>query len=227
MNIILSPQVSQAYPGACCGFLAVALPGIPPASVELDARTAALESELRAQYPDDASLKADPVLQAYAAYYKRFKKTYHVTAQLESVAQKGRTIPSVTPLVECMFMAELQDRLLTAGHDLAVINAARGEVTVEVARGDETYTLMRGTEQQLKAGDLYMHDGQGIISDIIYGPDQRSQITPETTAALFCVYGVPGVGKERVKAHLERIRDYARVASKDTQVLLIEVLAGE
>jgi len=36
-----------------------------------------------------------PILKAYQEYYRRFKKTYHVQLQLESLLFKGKSIPSV------------------------------------------------------------------------------------------------------------------------------------
>lgn len=210
MEILFSPTVSQTYPGACCGFLAVGNVTNPASAPALEARKTALMDAIHTRFPDDSALKADPILQAYAAYYKRFKKTYHVALQLESVALKGKVIPSVAALVECMFMAELENRLLTAGHDLDKVS---GVVRVEMAQGTETYTLLRGAEQVLKAGDLYMTDTEGIISDIIYGPDQRTQINPATTRALFAVYAPPGVGSGAVQHHLETMAGYIRLVS--------------
>ena len=35
------------------------------------------------------------ILQAYAAYYKQFKKTYHVQLQVESIVLKGKGLPNV------------------------------------------------------------------------------------------------------------------------------------
>lgn len=214
MEVRFSPQIEQVYPGACCGFLALENARNPEVSAALEARKLALQDALRVRYPDAAAVKDDPVLQAYAAYYKRFKKSYHVALQLESVALKGKPIPSVAALVECMFMAELNDRLLTAGHDLG---ALRGAVHVGVAAGDEVYTLLRGEQQQLKAGDLFMRDEAGVISSILYGPDARTRLTPNTTAALFAVYAPPGIGTERVREHLGRILEYARVVAPDAQ----------
>jgi DNA/RNA-binding domain of Phe-tRNA-synthetase-like protein len=224
MQIVLSPSLTQKYPGACCGFLAVELSASPSPAPQLEACKVALTQELRSLYPDEASIKADPILQAYAAYYKRFKKTYHVALQLDSIALKEKTIPTGPTLVQCMFMAELQNRLLTAGHDLRTLQAAGDRVSVDVAQGGETYTLLRGTPQVLKPNDLFMADGKGIISSIIYGPDQRTQITPETTAALFTVYAPPGIGKERVQQHLDTIRDYTNLVSASAKVLLMEVI---
>jgi DNA/RNA-binding domain of Phe-tRNA-synthetase-like protein len=220
LQIHLSPLVSQTYPGACCGFLVLENVANPAFSSALEARKTALQEELRARYSDENAIKTDPVLQAYAAYYKRFKKTYHVALQLESVSLKGKGLPTVAALVECMFMAELNDRLLTAGHDLA---AVQGSLTAGVAQGSESYTLLRGTEQALKPGDLFIQDEAGVISSIIYGPDARTQIIPTTTTALFTVYAPPGIGTERVREHLAHIAEYARVFCPEARVALDQV----
>jgi hypothetical protein len=78
----------------------------PPA----DQARLALEDQLRARYSglDRAAIEASPEMQAYRAYYKRFKKTYHVLLQLESIAFKAKSIPNVAALVESMFMAEIK-----------------------------------------------------------------------------------------------------------------------
>ena len=156
----------------------------------LDGRKAELESQLRARFRDRAELKALDPIPAYTAYYKRFKKTYHVLLQLESVVLKGKPIPRVAALVEAMFMAELKNLMLTAGHDLdAIVTPLR----IDVADGSERYVRMNGEEQVLKAGDMYIADAEGIVSCIIYGPDNRTRIRPETERVVFTVYAPPGI----------------------------------
>jgi DNA/RNA-binding domain of Phe-tRNA-synthetase-like protein len=204
MQISVSPLVSQQYPGACFGFLAVENDAVPTSSPEFEAAKHALQTDLQKAYPNEEAIKSDPVIQAYITYYKRFKKSYHVALQLESVALKGKAIPSVSPLVECMFMSELANRLLTAVHDISLL---QGNISVNTADGSEVYTTMRGTEQELKSADLYMRDDAGIISSIIYGPDARTQITANSNRVLFTVYAPPGVGSDRVKDHLTWIRE--------------------
>lgn len=216
MHIHASPLVSQTYPGACVGMLVLENVANPPHSSELEARKTTIQTELRARFTDEAAVKSDPVIQAYTAYYKQFKKTYHIALQLESVALKGKSIPTVAALVECMFMAELADRMLTAGHDL---DAVQGDVAVNVADGSEIYTLLRGVEQQAKPGDLYIRDGLGIISTIVYGPDARTQITSATTRALFTVYAPPGVGETPVRDHLAHILEYVRLFCPEARVV--------
>lgn len=109
-------------------------------------------------------------------------------------------------------MAELDDLLLTAGHDL---DRLKLPLTLDVARGDETYTLLRGDSQTLKAGDMYIRDGEGVISSILYGPDWRTQITPETRSVVFTVYAPPGVGTEAVETHLRNLEANVRLISRE------------
>jgi DNA/RNA-binding domain of Phe-tRNA-synthetase-like protein len=195
----------------------------PPQHPALDAAKARLEQALRERYGglDRAALSQLPVLQAYAGYYKRFKKTYHVQHQLESVVFKGKSLPNVAALVEAMFMAELDDLLLTAGHDLDTLALP---LTLDVAQGDETYTLLRGEPQTLKAGDMFIRDGEGMISSILYGPDRRTQITPETKAVVFTVYAPPGVAPEAVAAHLANLERSVRLITPEADLMLSDIL---
>lgn len=218
----ISNTWKTTYPGAFVGLLAMAKVVNPQHHPELEARKTEIEAQLRSQFAnlERADLKALPTLHAYNAYYKQFKKSYHVQAQVESVVWKGKTIPSVAALVEAMFMAELKNMLLTAGHDLKKVQPP---VKISVAAGDEQYLKMNGQEQVLKAGDMYIADEQGILSSILYGPDHRTQITPDTTQALFTVYAPPGIEPQTVRQHLEDIRDYVRMVAPQAEVTLLEV----
>ena len=221
--IIISDRWKSTYPRAHAGILALRGVQNPPAHPGLQNLKAELEEQLRERFAEHALIETDRHITAYGAYYKQFKKTYAVQGQLESVVFKGKSIPSVAALVEAMFMAELKNRLLTAGHDL---DQLRLPVTLNAADGTETYTLLRGVEQTLKAGDMFMSDAAGVIASVVYGPDQRTQINPETSNALFAVYAPDEIGAAAVRAHLEDIRDYARVVSPDVNVELLEVYGG-
>jgi len=213
------------YPNAGIGVLALSNVHNPTDSIELGIHKEHLEEELRGSFAgmDRAALKTNPILAAYAAYYKTFKKTYHVQLQLESIVFKGKSIPKVAALVEAMFMAELKNLLLTAGHDL---DSLQGIPSVDVATGDEIYMKLNGQEQSLKPGDMYIHDDMGVLSSILYGPDQRTRIIPTTTRALFTVYGPPGIGVERMQAHLEDLMHYALVISPDAQVEVLDMISA-
>lgn len=214
------------YPDALAGVLVMRDVSNPPYHAELERRKLALEEKLRSQVSgqDRAAIASHPVLQAYGNYYRQFKKTYHVQLQLESIVLKGKSIPSVASLVESMFMAEMQDMLLTAGHDLDVLQLP---LTLDVTTGNEQYTLLRGEQQTLKPGDMMIRDQVGIISSIIYGPDQRTQITPETRNVVFTVYAPPGIDGQTVTDHLQHIKENVMVFSSQAKVELVEVYKGK
>ena len=117
----VDPAWREAHPGATVGL--IAFRGVTQSR---DARPAERPGERRWKSDvrsrlgdaDRETMRATPPLPAYAAYYKRWGQRYHVAMQLESVAQKGKSIPRVAALVEAMFIAELRNLLLTAGHDL-------------------------------------------------------------------------------------------------------------
>jgi DNA/RNA-binding domain of Phe-tRNA-synthetase-like protein len=212
----------QAYPGASAGVLALADVNNPAHDEAFHQQKLQVEADLRARFAgqDRAAIAALPIIQAYKAYYKRFEKSYHVQLQLESVALKGKSIPSVACLVEAMFVAELKNLLLTAGHDLDTLTLP---VTLGVADGSETFTQLRGDQQTLKAGDMFMADRSGVISTVIYGPDQRTQITPATRRVLYTVYAPPGIDPTLVRQHLTDIRAYVLLFAPQAKTEMLEV----
>ena len=144
--------------------------------------------------------------------------------QLESLLFKGKAIPAVAALVECMFMAEMEHLLLTAGHDLDALHLP---LTLDVAPGEESYTLLRGELQSTKPGDMMITDSKGIISSIIYGPDQRTQITGQTRNAVFTIYGPPGIDPQAVELQLRKICDNILLIAPEARVETLEVIGAE
>jgi len=220
--LIASEAWRIAYPSAAVGLLAMHGVSNPEQHAGLQAQKRSLEMELREHYAgyDRAALRELPILNAYAEYYRQFRKTYHVQLQLESVVFQGKPLPTAGALVEAMFMAELEDHLLTAGHDLEAIELP---VRIDVARGAERYVRLNGREQTLKAGDMYIADGQGILSSILYGPDRRTQIRPETSQVLFTTYAPPGIGDQAARHHLETIRDHVHLIAPEAAVVTLAV----
>lgn len=215
----------STYPEARAGVLVMHSVSNPVHDPALEAQKASLEEQLRAQFSgqDRATIASHPILRAYAEYYRQFKKTYHIQLQLESIVLKGKSIPKVAALVEAMFMAEMKDMLLTAGHDL---DALQLPLTLDVATGNERYTLLRGEEQALKPGDMMISDQIGVISSILYGPDQRTQITSETSNVIFTVYAPPGIKEESVAGHLQHIKENVLIFAPQAQVESLRVYSG-
>jgi DNA/RNA-binding domain of Phe-tRNA-synthetase-like protein len=117
----------------------------------------------------------------------------------------------------------MQDMLLTAGHDLDTLHLP---LTLDVATGTEKYTLLRGDEQILKAGDMMIRDQEGVISSIVYGPDQRTQIIPDTQNVVFTAYAPPGIDEQVVVEHLQHIQENVMLFAPQAQAELLKVYKG-
>jgi DNA/RNA-binding domain of Phe-tRNA-synthetase-like protein len=212
----------SAFPEAHAGVLAMKNVVNPASHAGLEHCKEELMEEIRLHFGglERSQLEKLPSLQVYDSYYKRFKKTYHVQLQLESIAFKGKSIPGVAALVEAMFMAEIRNMLLTAGHDLDTLQLP---ARLDVTRGDEIYTLMRGQPQQVKPGDMMIADGKGILSNIIYGPDQRTQIQPGTRNVIYTTYAPAGISEKALIEHLQDIQKYVHLFAPDALTEMLQI----
>src|SRR5215213_8200225 len=157
----VDPGWRETHPGASVGLIAMRGVTNPPRNDHLNDLATTLETDVRSRLgsADREAIRATPPLPAYAAYYKRWGQRYHVAMQLESVAQKGKALPRVAALVEAMFIAELRNLLLTAGHDLDEL-----ELPVRLTVGSgESYVAPNGQEMTVKAGDMAIVDSGGRV----------------------------------------------------------------
>jgi len=220
--LTISKKIKTIYPEASLGILAMKDVSNPQQHERLDQRKLKIENNLREKFAGltRADLKNMEPVNAYRNYYKKFKKSYHILFQLESIVFKNKSIPKVAALVEAMFMAELKNLLLTAGHDLDTVDLP---VKLDAASGTEKYIMLNRQEKELLPGDMFISDSGGIMSSIIYGPDLRTRINPDTQNVLFTVYAPPGVEKSKVLQHLNDIKDYVHIIAPDSKVELIKV----
>lgn len=102
-----------------------------------------------------------------------------------------------------MFLSELDNMLLTAGHDLGALHFP---LQIGLSKGTETCITMSGAEQTLKPGDMFMADQGGVISSVIFGPDQRTRLTPVSMAALSVVYAPKGIAPRLILDHFSKLQ---------------------
>ncbi|MBP2637049.1 MAG: hypothetical protein H6Q72_2956 [Firmicutes bacterium] len=179
------------------------------------------EATIRAKF-DQATrgdLKVFHPIDAYISYYKNFGYTYHVLPQLESII-KGKSIPIGLPSVEAMFISELKNMLLTAGHDL---DKMKPPLVLRVSTGNEIFTAMNGKNVATVPNDIMITDQENVISTILRGPDLRTAITQETTRVIYTVYAPFGVEEQLVREHLRDIEAYVRMSSKQSVTCLNQV----
>jgi DNA/RNA-binding domain of Phe-tRNA-synthetase-like protein len=218
--LVVTDAWRSAFPGAVVGVLAMRDVGNPDHSPGLEAAKRRVEEQLRAGEPD---ADTQQVLRAYVDYYRDRGKTYHVKAQRESVALKGKPIPRRAALVEAMFMAELANLVLTAGHDL---DALETPLRVDVTADGDRYVLLSGAEAVLERGDMMMADGAGIVSSVLAGPDRRTRITRGTRSVLFAVYAPAGVGEQVVRAHLRHVRANVELLASEAETVELSTRAA-
>src|SRR5690349_2152007 len=212
VSISATGEWRAAHPGAIIGLLELSKTDNTLASSALNERKRETEARLRERYRGFTrqAFVSVPVMAAYAQYYRRFDKTYHVLLQLESIVAKGKSLPNVSPLVDANFMVELETLVLTAGHDADKLVAP---VFIDVSRDGDELTQMDGTARAIRSGDMIMRDAQGVSCSILYGQDNRSPISRQTSHVLYVAYAPPGVPAETVEAHLRAIEEHVRLAS--------------
>jgi DNA/RNA-binding domain of Phe-tRNA-synthetase-like protein len=119
-----------------------------------------------------------------------------------------------------MFRAELQTGLLTAGHDADLLV---GGLTVDLVAAGDRYPGIGGHPIEAAAGDMCIRDDAGIVSSIVYGPDNRSRLREETRAVAFTTYALAGITTDAVTRHLEAIAIGVRIVAPDSIVDSLEV----
>jgi DNA/RNA-binding domain of Phe-tRNA-synthetase-like protein len=226
LSISATDNWRTSHPGAIIGLLELSGAGGVRSSPELEARKRELEADLRQRYQGFTrkDFLALPILSAYDRYYNRFDKTYHVQLQLESIVLKGKSLPAVSPLVDANFMAEVETFLLSAGHDAAKLVQP---VVMDVSREGESMMQMNGVPKVIRAGDMIMRDADGLACSILYGQDNRSPISIETSHVLYVTYASPGVPAESVEAHLRKIEENIRLFVNSAVLEQLRLLMAE
>jgi DNA/RNA-binding domain of Phe-tRNA-synthetase-like protein len=226
LSITATDEWRTAHPGAVIGLLELSgVENNSRPSPRLDERKREVEARLREcckgfTRQDFLSL---PVMSSYNRYYKRFSKTYHVLLQVESIVLKGKNLPDVCPLVDANFTAEVETLVLTAGHDAAKLH---GPILMDVSREGDHFTQMNGASKAIPDGDMIMKDAKEICCSIIYGQDNRSPISSETSHVLYVAYAPAGVPSETVDAQLRMIEENIRLFSPTAIVELHQLISA-
>jgi DNA/RNA-binding domain of Phe-tRNA-synthetase-like protein len=223
LTINIADAWRETYPGAQIGLLEISsVDNMRPAPA-LDQEKRTIEERLRDKYAGFSreDFLALPVMQAYHRYYRKFGYTYHVLLQLESVALKGKSLPNVSSLVDANYAAELDTLILTAGHDVAHLEAP---VVIDVAREGDEIIQMGGNRKDVPVGDMLMRDANGIACTILRGQDNRSPVSKATTHVLYVSYVPEGVTEGQVRAQLEALEKHVRLFAPGCRVEQSEIL---
>ncbi len=217
LSISATEDWHASHPGASIGVLELSGLENEGACPQLEERKRAAEGDLRGRYRDFSrqDLLTLPILSAYGAYYRRFKKTYHVQLQVESIALKGKRLP--TCLLQSTPASWRRWRLSCSRRDTMSAKLS-GSIVIDASREGDHIVQMGGAFKDLRPGDMIMRDAQGVCCSIIYGQDDRSPISPESSHVLYVAYAPAGVPPERVDLQLRSILENVRLCSPTTVV---------
>jgi len=204
MKVSVRPELKMVYPGGVFGSLAVREAANMRQHDGLENVKRLIEKRIRDEYPEP---RDDSVIMSYGEYFARWGKTYPIQFQIRSI-KSGKTFSKISALVDCMFMAELKNRVLTSGHDQ---DRVEGSLVFDLADEGEVYTKLGGMSQALDRGDIVLRDGDGVLASVLYGPAQRTSVSTGTCNPLYLAWCPGGVELELIQSHLADIVGYLGV----------------
>ncbi|NYT03691.1 MAG: hypothetical protein GKC00_03180 [Candidatus Methanofastidiosa archaeon] len=210
MKVTVSDDLSKYFPDLKVSTMEVRNLENKKLDEKLEKEKRNIEEEIRARSKE---FLESETIKKYNLFFKKFGKKYPIEYQIKSIAE-GKSFPSQYTVVESMFMAELKNMYLTAGHDLDLIS---GSLNTTITRGGEEYTNISGKEMKLKAEDIITKDETGIISSVLYGPDRRTRITEKTRNYLFFAYFPYGEEDSKIKNHFEDILEYIKIFDNELE----------
>ena len=198
MRVNTTESLKEIYPDSIFGNLIIRDVPNRKRNEFLEERKRTLEREIKEKY---AEVDKDVIIHYYNTYFKLWKKTYPIEYQIKTVKSGGK-FPQVSVIVDCMFIAELKNRILTSGHDLDDI---KGDLTFDVSQGGEQYLKIDGRKQELKKNDIVLKDNEGILASILYGPARRTSISQKTKNSLFFAWCPYTMDENIILRHLNDI----------------------
>ena len=204
MVFSVRPEVKIFYPTATFGSITINKQQNMKTHPDIEQAKHLIEKKIRETYPDP---EEDPIVQSYAGYFDKWGKTYPIEFQINSI-KKGRTFPQVSTHVDCMFMAELENRILTSGHDR---DAIQGRLVYDLADEGEEYVKLNGKKQVLVKNDVILKDDDGVLASVLFGPATRTSIKMETVNPLYFAWCPVGIDQKTVDEHLSTIIKFSKI----------------
>ena len=189
-----------------------------PEQLQLEAFRSLVEEELyqlHQQYPEyDRKLVFGD--NPYVRFFKKFKKTYPVMMQFESVMFKGRPFPEINPIAEVPFLMEIVTHVLSGTHD---VDHICGPVELFSATSKEDFPGMRGVPFHTYPGDFCGRDHEGIIFSLIAGADARTCAKTDSRHVFYPVFGTPDLSEDVIKGAMDVLIRYIGVLAPDAKIV--------
>lgn len=197
------------------GFVEVRYPDREEWRVEafrtLVAQELAVLRDRYAEYDRKAVFGENP----YVRFFKKFKKTYPVMMQFESILFKGRPFPDINPVTEVPFLLEVTTHVLSGTHD---IDQIRGDVELFLGTEKTPFPGMRGSDIHTYPGDFCARDEAGIIFSAIAGADARTCARPDSRHVFYPVFGTPELPETVITDAMEILIRYIKTLAPTAQI---------
>ena len=189
----------------------------PENGFDRDALHALIERELAALRDKYADYDRKAVFgeNPYFRFFRKFKKTYPVMQQFESVMFKGRPFPEEDPVMGVPFLLELTTFVLSGTHD---IDRMDGPLTIFTPSEKLPFLGMRAASTHTYPKDICGRDNSGIIFSMIAGADDRTCIHPDSRHVFHPVFGTPDTDKTVIENALRRIEFFVKVLAPDAEI---------
>lgn len=151
----------------------------------------------------------------YFRFFRKFKKTYPVMLQMESVLLKGRPFPRFNAVAEVPFLLELTTQVLSGAHDLDRMDT---EITLFQETESVPFMGMRGEMLHTYPGDFCARDSGGIIFSLIAGADDRTYARTDTRRVLYPIFGTPGLSESVITDAMDTLCRHIRVLAPEAEI---------
>jgi DNA/RNA-binding domain of Phe-tRNA-synthetase-like protein len=74
---------------------------------------------------------------------------------------------------------------------------------------------------------MLMADSQAVICSVIYGQDQRTQITKNTARVLYVMYVPPGIGRGDIETHILDLQQNVLTAFPRSEPKLRQIILAD
>ena len=189
----------------------------PENGFDRDALHSLIERELAALRDKYAGYDRKAVFggNPYFRFFRKFKKTYPVMQQFETVMFKGRPFPEEDPVTAVPFLLELTTFVLSGTHD---IDRLDGALTIFTPDAKLPFDGMRGDSTHTYPNDICGRDDTGIIFSMIAGADARTCAREESRHVFYPVFGVSGQEPDALRSAQTRMAEYAKLLAKNAQI---------
>ena len=151
----------------------------------------------------------------YFRFFRKFKKTYPVMQQFESVLFKGRPFPEGNPAATLPFLAEICTQVLSGAHDIDCLD---GPLTIFTPDSRLPFDRMRAVSTHTSPNDVCGRDGSGINFSMIARAGKRTGVHPDSRHIFYPVFGTPDTPPAPILSTLDRIVSYVQVLAPAAEI---------